>query len=45
MTSVFVGARGLLGVFTGGLTSAAAGITAAMFAGALTAVLSRPQKK
>lgn len=40
-----VAERGLLGAFTGGLTSAAAGITAAMFAGALTAVLFKPHEK
>ncbi len=37
--------QGLLGVVTGGLTSAAAGITAAIFFGFLVALIFRPKKK
>ena len=36
---------GFMGVFTGGLTSTAAGITAAVFFGALMAVLFKPRPK
>ncbi|MBQ3155800.1 MAG: SpoVA/SpoVAEb family sporulation membrane protein [Clostridia bacterium] len=36
---------GLLGAFTGGLTSTAAGIAAAVFFGALTALLFKPHPK
>ncbi len=37
--------RGLWGIFTGGLTSSAGGIAAAVFFGYLTAVLFRPREK
>ncbi|MBQ3277105.1 MAG: stage V sporulation protein AE [Oscillospiraceae bacterium] len=37
--------RGLLGIFTGGLTSSAGGIAAAVFFGYLAAVLFRPKEK
>lgn len=40
-----VAERGLLGAFTGGITSAAAGITAAIFLGALAACLFKPKPK
>ena len=40
-----VEARGLLGVFTGGLTATAAGICAAIFFGFLAAVLFKPREK
>ena len=36
---------GVMGAFTGGLTSTAAGIAAAVFFGALTAVLFKPHAK
>ncbi len=36
---------GILGAFTGGLTSTAAGITAAVFFGALAAILFKPHPK
>ena len=36
---------GVMGAFTGGLTSTAAGIAAAVFFGALTAVLFKPHPK
>ena len=36
---------GILGAFTGGLTSTAAGITAAVFFGTLTALLFKPHPK
>ena len=36
---------GVMGAFTGGLTSTAAGISAAVFFGALTAVLFKPHPK
>ena len=36
---------GLLGAFTGGLTATAAGITAAVFFGALVAVIFKPKSK
>lgn len=37
--------KGFLGIFTGGLTACAAGITAAMVFALLTAVLFRPRSK
>lgn len=37
--------NGLLGILTGGLTSAAGGITAAMLFGLLSAMLFRPREK
>ena len=37
--------KGLLGAFTGGITSAAAGITAAIFLGVLVAFLFKPKPK
>ncbi len=40
-----VAEKGLLGVFTGGLTSAAAGICAAVFFGYLVALLFKPKDK
>jgi stage V sporulation protein AE len=40
-----VNKRGFLGIFTGGLTSAAAGITAAVVFGYLMAVLFNPKSK
>lgn len=40
-----VAEKGLLGVFTGGLTATAAGITAATFFGLLTALLFKPKSK
>ena len=36
---------GLIGAFTGGLTATAAGITAAVFFGALVAVIFKPKSK
>lgn len=36
---------GVMGAFTGGLTSTAAGITAAVFFGALIAVIAKPRPK
>lgn len=40
-----VAEKGLLGAFTGGITSAAAGITAAVFLGVLAAFLFKPKPK
>ena len=40
-----VAEQGLLGVLTGGLTSAAGGITAAVFAGFVVALLCKPKQK
>ena len=40
-----VAEHGLLGALTGGLSAAAAGITAAMCAGALAAVIFKPHEK
>ena len=40
-----VSEKGLLGAFTGGITSAAAGITAAIFLGVLAAILFKPKPK
>ena len=40
-----VGEKGLLGAFTGGLTAAAGGITAAVVCGVIAAVLFRPGEK
>lgn len=40
-----VAERGILGVFTGGLTASAGGIAAAVFFGYLAAVLFRPKEK
>lgn len=40
-----VAEKGLLGAFTGGITSAAAGITAAIFLGVLAAFLFKPKPK
>ena len=40
-----VGESGLLGAFTGGLTTSAGGICAAVLFGLLTALLSRPKDK
>ena len=37
--------KGLLGVFTGGMTSAAGGITAALIFGLLTALIFKPKDK
>jgi len=37
--------RGALGAFTGGFTSAAAGLCAAIFFGAITALIFRPKEK
>lgn len=37
--------HGILGALTGGLTAAAAGITAAIFFGYLTALIFKPKKK
>ncbi len=37
--------KGLLGVLTGGFTSAAAGITAAMFFGFIVAMVGKPKSK
>ena len=40
-----VAEKGLLGAFTGGITSAAAGITAAIFLGVLVAFIFKPKPK
>lgn len=40
-----VAEKGLLGAFTGGLTAAAAGITAAVLGAALIAVIFKPREK
>lgn len=40
-----VAQQGVLGAFTGGITAAAGGITAAILFGWLAAVLSKPQEK
>lgn len=40
-----VGEQGILGAFTGGITAAAGGITAAVFFGLLFALLFRPKEK
>ena len=40
-----VAAHGLLGILTGGLTSAAGGITAAMLFGLLSSLIFRPREK
>ena len=40
-----VAEKGLLGVFSGGITAAAAGICAAVFFGALLALIFRPKDK
>ncbi len=40
-----VDAKGLLGVFTGGLTAAAAGICASVFFGLIASLLCRPGEK
>ncbi len=40
-----VGEHGILGIFTGGFTSAAGGITAALLFGLLTALCFRPKDK
>ena len=40
-----VGEKGILGAFTGGLTAAAGGITAAVVCGVIAAVLFRPGEK
>ncbi len=40
-----VGENGLLGAFTGGITAAAAGITAAVFFGYLFAIIFKPKMK
>lgn len=40
-----VAEKGLLGAFTGGITAAAAGITAAIFLGILVAFLFKPKPK
>lgn len=40
-----VNEKGLLGIFTGGITAGAAGIAAAMFFGFLAALLSKPGDK
>lgn len=40
-----VDSQGFWGIFTGGLTASAGGITAAIFAGLLAAILFRPRDK
>ena len=40
-----IGERGLLGIMTGGLTAASAGICAAVFFASLAALLFRPKEK